>query len=125
MTTETADKKKANLIAQLAVRTGSETRYRLWTNRITHTEGVQHLAEAAGAYWLIDLITSWCTDPKIAQENLVVWKLTVNNDRSATLAADDGSGHPILQLNIPSTSFPLDEIKLYLTDDTLLLPSEY
>jgi hypothetical protein len=53
------------------------------------------------------------------------WKLTVNPDRTAVAIADDGNGNEILRQYIEVTDFPLDEITLFLTDRTLLLPSEY
>jgi len=39
--------------------------------------------------------------------------------------ADDGNGNELLRQAIPYTDFPLDEITLYLTERTLLLPGEY
>ena len=92
---------------------------------MTYTEGVQYLAEKASAYWLIDLVASWCPHQSIRHEEFVVWTLTVKPDRTAIATADDGNGHEIARQHIPWTDFPLNEVSLYLTDDTLLLPSEY
>lgn len=38
--------------------TGTFEYHRHWTRRLLFTDGVQYLAENAGAYWLIDLIAS-------------------------------------------------------------------
>jgi hypothetical protein len=124
MTAEITDK-KAKLLASLAMHTGSECVFRHWTSSIVYTEGVQDLAEQARAYWLIDLIASWQIDPAVRDEAFVVWNLTVNTDHTAVAVADDGNGRELARQNIEYTDFPLDEIKLYLTDNTLLLPSEY
>ena len=45
--------------------------------------------------------------------------------RPATAIADDGNGRELARQDISLTDFPLDEVSLYLTDNTLLLPSEY
>jgi hypothetical protein len=116
---------RQKLLDGLAQQIGSEAEFRHWTRCLVYTEGVQFLAEQAGAYWLIDLIASWCVDPRIQANEFVHWKLTVNADRTAIALADDGNGNEILRQDIPFTDFPLDEITLFLTDRTLLLPSEY
>jgi hypothetical protein len=113
------------LLADLAMHSGSETCYRHWAGTLRFTEGVQYLAETASAYWLIDLIASWCPHASLRNEEFVLWKLVVNSDRTATAIADDGNGRELVRQDIPWTDFPLDEVSLYLTDNTLLLPSEY
>lgn len=125
MTIESAKNRGAKLLASLAMHTGSESLFRHWTRHLVYTEGVQDLAEQANAYWLIDLAASWMTEPPIRSEEFVVWKLTVNADRTALAVADDGNGNELARQEIGSTDFPLDEISLYLTNGTLLLPSEY
>lgn len=113
--------------ADLRQFTGTETWYRHPLNRkIVYTEGVQYIAEQGGAYWLLDEIALiQAHDPKVAAEALQVWKLTVRTDRTATLACDDGNGNIVFTKELEYTDFPLDEIKLYFTDNTILLPSEY
>jgi hypothetical protein len=116
---------RQTLLDGLAQQIGSESVFPHPTGRLVYTEGVQFLAEQADAYWLIDLIASWCPDPRLQPEDFVHWKLTVNEDRTAVAIADDGNGNELLRQAIPFTDFPLDEITLYLTERTLLLPSEY
>lgn len=124
MTADIANK-KAKLLASLAMHTGSECVFRHWTGRLVYTEGVEDLAQQAGAYWLIDLVASWTIDGAMRDEEFVVWNLTVNAVRTAVAVADDGNGRELARQDIEYTDFPLDEIKLYLIDGTLLLPSEY
>jgi hypothetical protein len=116
---------KAELQAGLAMHTGSTRWFRHWTRRLVYTEGVQYLAEKANAYWLIDLVVSWCPHPNLRNEEFVVWKLIVKPDRTATAIANDGNGRELARQDISLTDFPLDKVSLYLTDNTLLLPSEY
>ena len=111
--------------SELSMHSGSLERYRHWTRRFIYTPGIRHLAERAGAYWLIDLIASRCRHPKLAAEEFQVWKLTVHADRSATLSVEDGNEHELVKYTIHTTDFPLAEIRLYLIDGVLLLPSEY
>lgn len=101
--------------------TGTENYYRHWTGRGIFTDGVQYLAEQAGAYWLIDAVFSYRR-----REPFQVWTLRKNDDNSAVLTMQEDSGEPAkVRQTIPFTDFPLDHIKLYLIDSVLLLPSEY
>jgi hypothetical protein len=125
MSTDDKQATRQRLLDGLAHHTGSEAVFRHWSKRLVYTEGVRYLAEQANAYWLIDLIASWCPDPRIQAREFIHWKLTVNVDRTAVAIADDGDENEILRQAIPHTDFPLDEITLYLTNETLLLPGEY
>ena len=106
--------------------TGTEHWYRHPMFRTyLYTDGVQYLAEQAGAYWLIDAIFACQTEPRVKHEPFQVWTLTVNDDRSAVLACTDGNTHPVYRQEFSYTDFPLKQQTLYLTNDVLLLPSEY
>jgi hypothetical protein len=77
-------------------------------------------------YWLLDEIAIIQPyDKAVAAEEFQVWILTVRPDRKATLTCDDGNGKIVFTKEIEWTDFPLDEIKFYFTDNTILLPSEY
>jgi hypothetical protein len=60
----------------------------------------------------------------VAAEEFQLWKLMVRADRTATLVCEDGDGKRVYAQEIPFTDFPLPEIKLYFTNNTILLPSE-
>ena len=125
MTPDAANTLRETLPASLAMHTGSETIFRHWTAHLVYTEGVQDLAEQASAYWLIDLVASWVRHDALKGQEFVVWKLTVTDDHKATAIAEDGNDRELVRQDIEFTDFPLPEITLYLTDGTLLLPSEY
>jgi hypothetical protein len=116
---------RETLLRELAHFTGDLERYRHWTGRLIYTPGVQHLAERAGAYWLIDLVASHQITPNVSAEEFQVWTLTVAADRTALAVADDGSGREVARQVIEFTDFPLDEFKLYLDQGTLMLTGEY
>jgi hypothetical protein len=79
-----------------------------------HTDGVQFLAETAGAHWLIDAIRSWQISRNVRREEFQVWILKVNLEKkTANLIGDDGNDNRIASQHIGYTDFPLPEIKLY------------
>jgi hypothetical protein len=113
--------------ADLMQFTGSEQWYRHALNRaVVFTDGAKHVADAGGAYWLLDEIAlSQRYEKAVSAEEFQCWKLTVHDDQTATLLCDDGNGRGVFSKHIEYTDFPLPEITLYFTNKTILLPSEY
>jgi hypothetical protein len=108
--------------------TGSETWWRHALVRdIVFTDGAKHVADAGGAYWLLDEIAlAQRYNKAVAGEEFQLWKLAVDLDKSrGTLTCEDGNGHVVFRKEIEFTDFPLDEIQLYFCNKTILLPSEY
>jgi len=107
--------------------TGTENWYRHALNSaVRFTDGAKHVADAGGAYWLLDEIAlAQRYVKKVAAEEFQLWKLTVKTDRTATLVCQDGNYRTVYSKRIEFTDFPLNEISLYCTDSTILLPSEY
>ncbi len=107
--------------------TGTENWHRFGINRkVLCTDGAKYIADEGGAYWLLDAIAiAQLYEKTVAAEEFQVWVLNVNPDRTASLTCDDGNGNIVYTQQIEFTDFPLDEIKLYFTDNVILLPSEY
>lgn len=107
--------------------TGTKQWYRHGLARnILFTDGAKYVADEAGAYWLLDEIAFSQSLKRIAAEEFQLWKLKVNlNDQMARLVCEDGNGNVIFRKRIPYTDFPLEEISLYFTNNTILLPTEY
>lgn len=107
--------------------TGSEHWYRHPINRaVLYTDGAQYIAETAGAYWLLDEIALAQRYVKaVAAEEFQTWTLTVRDDKTATLACDDGNGRILFTKKLEFTDFPAAGITLWCVNDTILLPSEY
>jgi hypothetical protein len=120
MTTKTLTKD------ELAQFIGSENWYRHGiVQDVLYTDGAQHVAEAGGAYWLLDEIAlAQRYQRRVAAEEFQVWKLTVK-DSKGRLTCEDGNGNAVYVKRIPFTDFPLDEISFYFTNKTIMLPSEY
>ncbi len=105
--------------------TGTEAYYPHFSG-LRYTEGVHFLAEAAGAYWFVDLIASWQSkaleDSELAEFQL--WKLVVTGTTAVAICLRDLDDEAFRQ-EIKYTDFPLPEISLYVEGGVLLLPSEH
>ena len=89
------------------------------------TEGVLYLAARAGAMWILDeIIIAQKSNTDLQLEEFQVWALIVDGS-SAVLRCDDGNKNQLLEKLIPFTDFPEPGIKLYFTDNVIMLPSEY
>lgn len=103
------------------------------SNRLVFTAGVKHIADVAGAHWLITLIDSHQT-PRVRREEFQLWRLVVAADNTAVVTMTDGnSDRPIVTQVIPYTDYAKageSECQLYLVStpghpSVLMLPCEY
>jgi len=112
--------------SHLAQFTGTEHHYRL-NRKCLLTDGTKYLAEAAGAFWLMDAAASYLIELE-TNDWFVLVKLVVDDAR-AVLTLEDGNGHEHARQEIPYTDFPLSQQKLYACWDgqhwVLMLPGEY
>lgn len=107
--------------------TGSQIFYRHpLSGGCVYTEGVQYLAEAGSAYWLIDaILCPQLHHPSLRTAEFQVWTLSARDDRSAILICTDGNGERLYVHPIPWTDFPLVAVTLWFANRTLYLPSEH
>lgn len=112
--------------------TGTENYYRTSiSNEIVYTDGVKYVADEAGAYWLIDAIVSHQLYRRVRREHFQVWKLQVfphpQNPKSnaAYLTCTDGDDNQVTRQFVEYTDFPLKSITMFLTNNVIMLPSEY
>ena len=112
--------------AQLGYFTGTTAYYRI-SNRHLLTDGTKYLADAAGAYWLMDAAASHL-DEIGTIDWFVLIKLEVKDSR-AVMIYEDGNGHEHARQEIAYTDFPMSGIQLYACWDGehwgIMLPSEY
>jgi hypothetical protein len=111
----------------LAQFTGSTHFYRHGLVReVLYTEGVEYVAETAGAYWLLDEI-AWAQRYVIPvkAEDFQVWELKVEANQRATLTCGDGDGRELWAKRIEWTDFPEPGIRFYYANWVIHLPSEY
>jgi len=88
------------------------------------TDGVLALAEAAGCFWLLDIIGSYQTNKRL-DPHFQVWTLVVDLEDGTAVVNGFNDKKLILSQDIPYTDFPLDVLKLFLMDGVILLPSEH
>lgn len=107
--------------------TGSECYYRHTLNRrCVFTEGVHYLAEAAGAFWLIDaIILAQPYEDALKRTEFQCWTLAVREDLSAVLTCTNGNHVYVYSQDISITDFPLKSVELWFANNTLYLPSEH
>lgn len=107
--------------------TGTTTYYRYMFG-CKLTDGTKYLADKAGAFWLLDAIVSYQTEPKVKAMDIQFWTLqrpADDADHSAVLFLTDGRTETrIIQQDIAFTDFPLKEAKIWLQNNILFLPSE-
>lgn len=127
METMNATQKAIYLTSKLRNYCGTETWFRhSLFRKFLYTEGVQFLAEAAECYWLIDLIFGFQYDQQaVRDEFFQLWELKVTENKGATLTCDDGNGNIVFTHTLAFTTFPLDSIRLYFSDNVLLLTTEW
>lgn len=110
---------------------GTEMFYQIPLLRTRYTDGLKYLAEIANCFWLI-------TDTSVIAKSLmdrsefitIDFKRLSNERQEATgyeaeIIYTDGNDTVLERHGYRVTDFPLDELRLYFVNDTLLLPSEY
>ncbi|UGU15434.1 hypothetical protein LS482_17340 [Sinomicrobium kalidii] len=123
---------KANKIKEnLRQFIGSPVFYSLSLLNTKFTEGIKYLIEEAQCLWLVIDVSAICKSP-INTDYFVcinLKKLSKKEQKEKGYAAlityDDGNGNVFYEAHYNYTDFPLDEIRLYFVNDTLMLPSEY
>ena len=114
------------LSADLKMFTGTEQWFRHpLSSNFLYTDGVKFFAEhcGGGAYWFLDILATELAD---LQEKEEFMSITLNVvDRSAKITADDGNGNVLWTRTIDFTDAEEGTWKFFLTNNVLLLPSEY
>ncbi len=92
-----------------------------------YTDGVHYLIHN-GLPWLANDIFLYQNNQAIIEylktDYFQHWTLTVKEERG-TLICDDGNGKEIFKKEGIGVYIPLPEIRFYLIDKVLMLPSEY
>lgn len=102
--------------------TGTENWYKHPFSKVTYTDGVKYFADQAGAYWFIDIAV--CLPMEFPKEEFFSVSLE-SSDGKAKLVVDDGNENILMTKDIEFTDCPDGTYEFYLTNDVLLLTSEY
>ena len=115
----------------LATFTGTERFYKIPLLGTVFTDGIQYLAEKANCFWLV-------TDASVIAKSLMdrspfvtvdLKKLSPEKKEAlgyeAIIEYSDGNNTILETQKYHLTDFPLERIRLFFTNNTLMLPSEY
>ncbi|MCK0124519.1 hypothetical protein MWU76_08905 [Gelidibacter sp. F2691] len=110
---------------------GTEMFYQIPLLRTRFTDGLKYLANVADCFWLI-------TDTSVMAKSLIPRSefITIDFKRlskekqditgyEAEIIYTDGNDNVLEKQSYKVTDFPLDELRLFFVNDTLMLPSEY
>lgn len=110
---------------------GSEMFFQIPLIRTRFTNGINYLADVADCFWLV-------TDSSVIAKNLMnkSYFITIDFKRltkdeqeefgcEAFITYGDGNDNILEKHRYNVTDFPLDELRLFFVDNTLMLPSEY
>ncbi|SDS55247.1 hypothetical protein SAMN04487764_2481 [Gillisia sp. Hel1_33_143] len=110
---------------------GSETIFQIALLRTRYTNGLKYLAEGSECFWLI-------TDTSVIAKSLMNRSefKTIDFKRlpeerqdftgyEAEITYTDGNDNVLEKHGYRANDFPLDELRLFFVNDTLMLPSEY
>jgi len=122
MQTQLFDRRQ--LVTELANFCGTSYWYQHhFVNAMTYTDGVKYFAERTGSFWLIDLVATEFF-PLLTEQPLLV--ITVKSGcNSCEITVTDGNDFQLAVKQFSFSTVPAGDWKFYLTDDVLLLPSEY
>ena len=88
-----------------------------------YTDGVQYFAAFTDSYWLLDIIAKEFF-PLLTEQTFLVIKIESDSENCQIIVTD--GNHQLLKSKvIPATQLVTGTWQFYLTDNVLLLPSEY
>lgn len=117
---------KADLQDNLRHFTGTDNWFKHHFNKhLLYTDGVKFFAEHAGggAYWFLDIIASEIWQLQSIEPFMVIY-LEVH-DSKAIIACEDGNDKEVYRREIAYTDCPEGSWLFYLTDNVLMITSEY
>lgn len=114
----------ARLRADLSAFIGTETWHRHALNRrMLVTDGVKYFAETAKCYWFLDIVATEVFSLQASHPFLLI---TIDvREGQADIRASDGNDVVLFKRHIHFTDAPAGNWRFYLTDNVMLLPSEY
>lgn len=110
---------------QLAGYIGSENHYRY--NRVMISDGAKAFADKFGAYWFLDVISSYQGGHySVSSLDMQVWQIKRNKTgNGAVVTCEDGNKNVVITQRIKFTDFEPNEGTLWLVNRVCYLPSEH
>lgn len=105
--------------------TGTENYHRscMFVPKMVHTDGVDYFCSEASAYWFLDIVATEVF-PLLQNDPFLTIYLTVK-DGKAEIIVQDGDISRLMQKQISFTDCPEGVYEFFLTDNVLMLTSEY
>jgi hypothetical protein len=105
--------------------TGTEAYHRtfMFNPKLVHTDGVQYFADTAGCFWFLDIVATDIFELTKKEPFLSIVLQSKNG--SANIFIEDGDCEVLETRTIEHTDCPEGEYKFFLTDNVLMLTSEY
>lgn len=120
MTTE-----QEQILTELKDFSGTEHYYNIPLSVYKHTDGINHLIEVCGCWWLISDTAIYLSDIRDLPDFLIL-TIKVNPDKSAEVTLkEDTDLKPIYKKIYDYTDFPLSEYEFYVINGVFLLKGEY
>ncbi|MAU70612.1 DUF6876 family protein [Cytophaga sp. FL35] len=123
--------KADEIMEQLSQFIGTEGFYRLPLFKTRYTDGIKYLSEVAECFWLITDASIMAKSLRTCSEFVTIdFKRLSETERmnleyEAEVIYSDGNNNVLGKQEYLFTDFPLDELRLFFVNDTLMLPSEY
>ena len=91
------------------------------------TDGVRHVGEQANAWWLLDHIgLNYLHHPGFSRMDFQVWEILFDEkNEQMIIELQDGDGKKYVSWSFKEKTFPLERLSIWVTDNVLLLPSEW
>lgn len=111
--------------------TGTEMYHYIPILRTRFTDGLKYLATTADCYWLISDASVIAKSLKNRSKWVTIDFKRLSADKQdytgyeAEIVYSDGNDNILETHRYNATDFPLDELRLFFVNDTLMLPSEY
>jgi len=110
---------------------GTEQFYSIPLLRTRFTDGIKYLANEADCFWLITDTSVIAKSLKDRSEFITIDFRRLSKEKQdltgyeAEIVYTDGNDTLLEKQGYRLTDFPLDELRLFFINDTLMLPSEY
>lgn len=84
-----------------------------------YTDGVHYVVHRGEAFWMLDVIGSWQTDPKVKKDKMLqdiqFWTLEKDKHSSrAVMRCERDENDVVVEQKISYTDFPLPSMRFYL-----------
>ena len=102
---------------------GTQQYHKLSLIPLLATDGVSYFVKTAQAFWLVDFVAAM-TYSKLKNEEFIVVKVKSENEE-VDIIFNNGNKTVLHKEHINYSDLPEGDWKFYVTDNVMMLPSEY